>query len=202
MADQPTRPTQPSGRHLPVVLRGADPPDAATCPSCGANLTADGEPRAARRDRGRRRSVVRGPSDRPRRAAGCCRGSAATTRAGRRPPVDAGALAPPDPDVQREILRLELEAEVAEPPGRGRRDARRAPSAEGRVAGPARGAASRRDDGRGTGDPPPRSRRLERRRGRPAAAARRRRAPPRPPARRRRRRRRTRRPPDAGRPPA
>ena len=51
---------------------------------------------------------------RPARATDSCPGSAANTqRRRRRRQTDAHAIAPPDPEVQREILRLELEAEVA-----------------------------------------------------------------------------------------
>lgn len=85
--------------------------DAAVCPSCGAILTADDGPdlpgvtavdahalrnEKAPASRNRLLSWISGeyPEDVP---------SAA----------DAHAIAPPDPDVQREIRRLELEAEVA-----------------------------------------------------------------------------------------
>jgi hypothetical protein len=87
-------------------------PDATICPSCGANLIADGEPnvpgvtaidaasivrsKSAPQPRNRLLSWISGeyPSDVPSKA-------------------EAGAVALPDLDVRREILRLELEAEVA-----------------------------------------------------------------------------------------
>ena len=87
-------------------------PDATVCPSCGANLVADGEPnvpgvtaidaasivrsKVAPPPRNRLLSWISGeyPSDIPSKA-------------------EAGAIALPDLEVRREILRLELEAEVA-----------------------------------------------------------------------------------------
>ena len=86
--------------------------DATVCPSCGANLVSDGEPdvpgvtaidaasiarsKAAPPSRNRLLSWISGeyPTDVPSRA-------------------EAHAIAPPDLDVRLEILRLELEAEVA-----------------------------------------------------------------------------------------
>jgi zinc ribbon protein len=86
--------------------------DATTCPSCGANLVPDGDPnvpgvtaidaaailrsKSAPKPRGRLLSWISGEdtSDLPSRA-------------------EAQAFAPPDLEVRREILRLELEAEVA-----------------------------------------------------------------------------------------
>ena len=87
-------------------------PDATVCPSCGANLVADGEPnvpgvtaidaasivrsKIAPQPRNRLLSWISGeyPGDIPSKA-------------------EAQAIAPPDLEVRREILRLELEAEVA-----------------------------------------------------------------------------------------
>lgn len=86
--------------------------DATVCPSCGANLIAEGDPdvpgvtavdaasiirsRSVPKPRGRLISWISGEyqSDVP-------------------SPAEAQAIAPPDPEVRREILRLELEAEVA-----------------------------------------------------------------------------------------
>jgi hypothetical protein len=87
-------------------------PDATVCPSCGANLVADGDPnvpgvtaidaaslvrsRTAPQSRSRLLSWISGEyqADLPSKA-------------------EAQAIAPPDEDVRREILRLELEAQVA-----------------------------------------------------------------------------------------
>ncbi len=85
------------------------PPNATTCPSCGASLTSAVEPdvpgltavdaKAARekpRSRNRLLSWISGeyPEQAPAVA-------------------ETSAIAPPDPEVQREILKLEIEAEVA-----------------------------------------------------------------------------------------
>jgi len=88
--------------------------DEVSCPSCGATLTADVEPQLpgvtaidaqaiarasqapVRQSRSRLLSWISGEYD-----------------AGEGAPADSGALAPPDGAVKREILRLELEAEVA-----------------------------------------------------------------------------------------
>ena len=87
-------------------------PDAIACPSCGANLVADGDPnvpgvtaidaaslvrsRTAPQPRSRLLSWISGEyqSDTPSQS-------------------EAQAIAPPDDEVRREILRLELEAQVA-----------------------------------------------------------------------------------------
>jgi hypothetical protein len=112
MADQPPSTDPTSGSICPWCSAPLSSV-ASVCPSCGANLTADEEPvlpgvtaidpeaaRGARKPAGRNRllSWINGEYDAE--AAG--------------PPVEeTGALAPPDADVQREILRLEIEAEVA-----------------------------------------------------------------------------------------
>jgi hypothetical protein len=87
-------------------------PDAIVCPSCGANLVADGDPnvpgvtaidaaslvrsKATPQPRSRLLSWISGEyqSDAPSQA-------------------ESQAIAPPDDEVRREILRLELEAHVA-----------------------------------------------------------------------------------------
>jgi hypothetical protein len=86
-------------------------PDSATCPSCGAILISDDvaelpgvteiDPKVARGEkqpppRNRILSWISGEYPDPDAV-----------------PADPQALAPPDPDVQREILRLQLQAEVA-----------------------------------------------------------------------------------------
>ena len=104
------------------------PSQRAVCPWCSAALVPGsrdlrvlrreprgrGGPRRSRPDRRRHRRSCAARRSRPARATASCPGSAATTRRTsplrRRTPQ---ALAPPDPEVQREILRLELEAEVA-----------------------------------------------------------------------------------------
>ena len=87
-------------------------PDATVCPSCGANLVADGDPnvpgvtaidaaslvrsKTAQQPRNRLLSWISGEyqPDLPSKA-------------------ESQAIAPPDDEVRREILRLELEAHVA-----------------------------------------------------------------------------------------
>ena len=86
-------------------------PDAITCPSCGANLTSEEGhelPGVTAVDHEAIRSI--------KREAG--RNRILSWISGEYEPegvseVEAGALQRPDADVQREILRLELEAEVA-----------------------------------------------------------------------------------------
>jgi ribosomal protein L40E len=87
-------------------------PDASVCASCGANLTSDEEhelPGVTAVDQ----DVLRGVK---KNAVG--RSRILSWISGEYEPeghseVEAGALRPPDLDVQREILRLQLEAEVA-----------------------------------------------------------------------------------------
>ncbi|HEV8403082.1 MAG TPA: zinc ribbon domain-containing protein [Candidatus Limnocylindrales bacterium] len=110
MVDQPASTETQPGSVCPWCSARLTP-EAITCPSCGANLTSDEVRelpgvtavdhealRTIKKDPGRNRLLSwingeyepEGPSQ-----------------------VEAGALQRPDPDVQREILRLELEAEVA-----------------------------------------------------------------------------------------
>lgn len=111
MADQTLSADTPSDSVCPWCS-AALVPNALTCPSCGAILQSEeerdvpgltavdsailrGEKKPATRNR--LLSWISGeynPEDTP-------------------SPADAQALAPPDPAVQREIIRLELEAEVA-----------------------------------------------------------------------------------------
>lgn len=110
MADEMLPTDRPTGSVCPWCSASLTP-DAEVCPSCGAILTSDHEhelpgvtavdPAAVRsvkkpRSRSRLFSWISGeyPDDTPSSA-------------------DAAALALPDPDVQREIRRLALEAEVA-----------------------------------------------------------------------------------------
>jgi hypothetical protein len=109
--DDPTFPTDRAPDAVCPWCSAALTADPAICPSCGAILTSDDEPdlpgvtavddkvaRGLKRPGSRSRllSWISGdyPDDLPSQA-------------------DAQALAPPDPDVQHEILRLELEAHVA-----------------------------------------------------------------------------------------
>ena len=87
-------------------------PDAVTCPSCGAALTGDEEPQvpgvtavdqklAATRQR---------PTKSPSRLMAWIAGDSPDDIPSE---AESQAIAPPDLEVRREILRLELEAEVA-----------------------------------------------------------------------------------------
>lgn len=87
-------------------------PETATCPSCGAILLGDEEtvlPGVTAVDD----KVLRGETARPQQRSRLL--SWISGEYDEAPPteVDAQAIAPPDPEVQREIRRLELEAEVA-----------------------------------------------------------------------------------------
>ena len=87
-------------------------PDAVSCPTCGAALTGDEEPQvpgvpavdqklAATRQR---------PTKSPSRLMAWIAGDSADDIPSE---AESQAIAPPDLEVRREILRLELEAEVA-----------------------------------------------------------------------------------------
>jgi hypothetical protein len=87
-------------------------PDATVCPSCGANLVSDGEPNVPGVTAIDAASIVRS------KAAPQPRNRLLSWISGEYPndvqsKAEAQAIAPPDLDVRREILRLELEAEVA-----------------------------------------------------------------------------------------
>jgi len=86
-----------------------------TCPSCGAALAVDPstDPALPGLTAIDAAAIVRSktPVDRPRnRLLSWISGEYPDDTPGA---TEAGALAPPDPDVRREMLRLELEAEVA-----------------------------------------------------------------------------------------
>jgi hypothetical protein len=106
--------TLPTDRPADSVCRwcsAAVTPETATCPSCGAILISDEEPElpgVTEVDQ----AIVRGekkPAGRSRLLSWISGEYPEDTSA----VADAQALAPPDAEVQREILRLELEAEVA-----------------------------------------------------------------------------------------
>jgi hypothetical protein len=108
---QPTSSTDPlSGSVCPWCSTPLTPA-ATICPSCGASLTSDEEhdlPGVTAVDQ----DVVRGLKKTGSRSRILSWINGEPETAGQSE-VEAGALAPPDVDVQREILRLELEAEVA-----------------------------------------------------------------------------------------
>jgi len=82
------------------------------CPSCGANLVPDGDPNVPGLTAVDAASIIRSKSpQQPRsRLLSWLSGEYTTDLPSK---AEQQAIAPPDPDVRREILRLELEAEVA-----------------------------------------------------------------------------------------
>jgi hypothetical protein len=82
------------------------------CPSCGANLVPDGEPNVPGLTAVDAASIIRSKSpQQPRsRLLSWLSGEYATDLPSK---AEQQAIAPPDLEVRREILRLELEAEVA-----------------------------------------------------------------------------------------
>jgi hypothetical protein len=82
------------------------------CPSCGANLVPDGDPNVPGLTAVDAASIIRSKSpQQPRsRLLSWLSGEYTTDLPSK---AEQQAIAPPDPDVRREIFRLELEAEVA-----------------------------------------------------------------------------------------
>jgi hypothetical protein len=87
-------------------------PDATVCPSCGANLVADGDPNVPGVTAIDAASLVRSKTTpQPRnRLLSWISGEYQPDLPSK---AEAEAIAPPDDEVRREILRLELEAHVA-----------------------------------------------------------------------------------------
>ncbi|MGZ8438172.1 MAG: hypothetical protein ACXWXR_06485 [Candidatus Limnocylindrales bacterium] len=87
-------------------------PDATICPSCGANLVADGDPNVPGVTAIDAASLVRSKTtQQPRnRLLSWISGEYQPDLPSK---AEAQAIAPPDDEVRREILRLELEAHVA-----------------------------------------------------------------------------------------
>ena len=83
-----------------------------TCPTCGATLIGDGESQVPGVTAIDAEAIVRGSRDKPRQ-----RSRLMSWISGEYPeeeqPAPAGSLSPPPPEVRREMLRIELEAEVA-----------------------------------------------------------------------------------------
>lgn len=92
----------------------AVPPGAVTCPACGANLVADAEPHLPGVTAIDPEAVIRGAraANPPRRSRLL---SLITGEDGADEPAVAppGSLAPPPPEVRREMLRMEIQAELA-----------------------------------------------------------------------------------------
>lgn len=87
-------------------------PDPVTCPSCGAALTGDEEPHVPGVTTIDQKSAAakRRPTKSPSRLMAWIAGD---TQDDIPSEAEAQAIAPPDLEVRREIMRLELEAEVA-----------------------------------------------------------------------------------------
>ena len=85
------------------------------CPSCGATLTGDSATDAALPGLTAvdAAAIVRAKTDVPRSRSRLLSWISGDYPDEAASPAEAGALAPPDVEVRREILRLELEAEVA-----------------------------------------------------------------------------------------
>jgi hypothetical protein len=114
MTDDPAGPIL--GRHCTWCSAALPDPQATTCPSCGATLVVDAEPQlpgVTALDADAIIRAARAPLQRPRsRILSWIAGDYEDDDPGSAP-APPGSLAPPPPDVQREMLRLELAAEVA-----------------------------------------------------------------------------------------
>ena len=87
-------------------------PDATVCPSCGANLVADGDPNVPGVTAIDAASLVRSKTT-PQSRNRLLSWISGEYQADVPSKAEAQAIAPPDDEVRREILRLELEAQVA-----------------------------------------------------------------------------------------
>src|SRR5262245_47721134 len=109
--DDPTpQPDRPTSSICPWCSTSVTP-ETETCPTCGAVLIGDEEsvlPGVTAVDDKVRRGETR-PQERNRLLSWISGEYAEETTA----VADSQAIAPPDPEVQREIRRLELEAEIA-----------------------------------------------------------------------------------------
>jgi len=114
MADDNELLTDPSAHICPWCSASLPSADEISCPSCGATLTADVEPQVPGVTAIDADAIARA-SQAPVRQQGSRLLSwiSGEYDAGEGAPADSEALAPPDVAVKREILRLELEAEVA-----------------------------------------------------------------------------------------
>src|SRR5512141_613881 len=111
MADASTTGERPVSGICPWCS-GALTPDATVCPTCGANLVADGDPNVPGVTAIDAASLVRS------KAPPQSRNRLLSWISGEYQPdlpskAESHAIAPPDDEVRREILRLELEAQVA-----------------------------------------------------------------------------------------
>jgi hypothetical protein len=115
MPDEPTTQAAPTEAHCTWCSAVLPDPAATTCPSCGATLIGEGEassvPGLTAIDADAILRNARG-SGTPRRSGllGWISGDYPTDAG---PSAAPGSLAPPPAEVRREMLRLELEAQVA-----------------------------------------------------------------------------------------
>jgi hypothetical protein len=113
MADELTTGT-PSAFHCPWCSAELQAMDLETCPSCKAALTSTGEPALPGVTAIDHEALLRSNREpRPPRNRILSWLSGEYVDEGNIP-ADAGAIAPPDLEVRREILRLEIEAEIAD----------------------------------------------------------------------------------------
>ncbi|HYM82621.1 MAG TPA: hypothetical protein VEY67_00525 [Candidatus Dormibacteraeota bacterium] len=106
------RPDAAVARRCPWCSAELPANEVATCPTCGASLQSDGEPQVPGVTAIDPVAVLEGSRE-PRRPRNRILAwlSGDTEEAAQ--PGDRGALAPPEPAVRREMLRLEMEAELA-----------------------------------------------------------------------------------------
>jgi hypothetical protein len=110
MADSTPQPDQPNATSCPWCSTSVAP-GTATCPNCGAVLQGDEEtvlPGITAIDD----KVLRGET-KPQQRSRLLSWISGEYDEAEGAPVDASAIAPPDPEVQREMRRLAIEAEVA-----------------------------------------------------------------------------------------
>ena len=114
MADQPAAEAAPSSLHCPWCSAELPSASAEKCPSCGAMLIGETEaalPGVTAIDADAIIRNARAPT--PQRRSRLLSWISGEDGGEEEAPAPPGSLAPPPPEVRREMLRLELEAEVA-----------------------------------------------------------------------------------------
>jgi hypothetical protein len=87
--------------------------DAETCSNCGAQLIAETDAQVPGLTAIDAEAIVRATHPAPQRRSRLLSWISGEYDAGEESPAAPGSVSPPDPDVRREMLRLELQAEVA-----------------------------------------------------------------------------------------
>ena len=102
-------------RAAPGAPPSSHPTTGPTCPSCGATLIGEGDTAVPGLTAIDADAILRNAraGDKPKSRGRLLAGSAATTRRRGRRGAAPGSLSPPPVEVRREMLRLELEAQVA-----------------------------------------------------------------------------------------